>query len=301
MNVFQYFFYALIFAITLIGIKIYRNTVLNTFPSLIRKSSSEKSIVNGAGSIIWDVFLLFCIYLNWHKGISFNYLIVFLISSLLFTLLGWVDDLIELKPIPKLVFQFITAIISIFLYFKVKGISFNYITFLMAILYFVWLVNSINFIDILDGLAGSVSMVLMLSFSYVFYKTNNAFGFEYTLFWIIVISAFLTQNIKNPVVYLGDAGAHLIGTAVFFAGMEFIFAQKSEYFSIISLILNHTFLIFDFGFVCFIRYIKSQSLLLKSNDHFTFYILNKFKSHYKTIFLIVFLQILASLTFIIAN
>lgn len=281
------------FFLTILGIKLFRKMALNTFPSLVQKDDKGNAVINGAGGTCWDVAFLFSLYLYWYQGVSFSFLFVILLSSLLFALLGLFDDINELSPLGKLKGQIIVSIISLFAFFYFRDVPFSLGLGLVLLFALVWIVNMINFMDILDGLMGSLILLILIAFYFLFHKISYFPALYFILFWISVITAFLSQNLFHPKVYSGDSGAHLLGSLLFFLSIEFVLQAKCSSSALISLSALYSFLIFDFLFVCFIRFIKGKSFFLKSHDHFTFSLLLKTGSKRTTLLIMNFIQLIA--------
>lgn len=293
MGIFESF---LIFALTILGLRFYRMTMLSSFPQFVREDPDTHFwVANGAGSILWDLFLLFALYAMWYLHADSKFIAVLLGSSLLFTILGWLDDGFDFSPETKFIAQTGIALISVVLYFWARGLPFSFSGFCFSIFILVWLVNAVNFLDILDGLAGSVTLLIFLGFLALFSKTPYPVLVSLCSFWSLVLLAFLTQNIHRPRVYLGDAGAHLLGSVLFFLGMEF-WREMPGIKTGTTLLLLFGFLIFDFLFVCFVRFYKKKSLWMKSQDHLALQIFFRTRSKKKTLILFCVFQGIASLT-----
>ena len=175
------------------------------------------------------------------KAVKLNkYMWFALIGALSFGLIGLIDDLIivikrrseGLKPYQKMLLLIVFSIIaSVFAYNdpsigssiyipilnKYWDLSWGYIPF--NVFFIIAITNCVNLTDGLDGLAGSVSLVNMLTFAVIFFTMAE------TVVWktdMLVFSAacmggilgFLRFNSYPAKVFMGDTGAFFIGGAI---------------------------------------------------------------------------------------
>ncbi len=134
---------------------------------------------------------------------------------------GLFDDLFELEPIIKFIGQLLA--IGVAVYFDVRitrvGIPFTDIfihfpTILSVLFTTVWMaaiINMVNFIDGLDGLAAGVCAISALTFSVISLST----GFPTMGIVAAVLAgatfAFLRFNFYPASIFMGDAGSMLLG------------------------------------------------------------------------------------------
>jgi UDP-GlcNAc:undecaprenyl-phosphate GlcNAc-1-phosphate transferase len=280
-----------IFVLTILGLHLYRRTLLSSPLSQFLRKDSETGlwVANGAGAVLWDIFFGFALYAVWVLHADLKFIIILLASSFLFTIFGWLDDGYDFSPKIKLSAQTGIAFFTVFFWTQ----NFQISIFCLSVFILVWLVNAVNFLDILDGLAGSVTLLIFLGFAVLFSTPQHSSLMSLCSFWSLALLAFLLQNIHRPRVYLGDAGAHLLGSVLFFLGMEFWRGMPGTKTGM-TLVLLFGFLIFDFLFVCFVRFRKKQSLLQKSPDHLALQIFSRTGSKKKTLILFCVFQSIAT-------
>ena len=278
------------------GLYLYRALVFKSFPTLMRKDFEGRPVANGAGSLLWDVSFLFMLYLYLFRGLSLSLFVCGSVSHFIFACLGWFDDALELKPFSKLVLQAAAGVLCLAFYVFGAGLSgSSFLFFPLGLLFLVWLVNAVNFMDILDGLCGLIVLLLFLGFAVFFYLHRSLF-FLYSLFWIVLLLAFLSRNIYRPSVFLGDSGAHLLGSALFLCVLMVLQTMPEGNFSIYGFLgVLFAFLFFDFAYVCLKRFGKNQSVFLKSPDHLAFDVLFQTKSRYGTLLILASFQGIATL------
>lgn len=156
---------------------------------------------------------------TWFIGVSYLYYINDINSSLYYALLAgiiisivsYLDDLYELSAKVRLATQILVALIG--LYFlggleKIDVVVFsieNQIsTNIFAILMIVWFINLYNFLDGIDGYAGSEAIFLGLA-GYLLFSES------YFLVLVAAILGFLIWNWHKAKIFMGDVGSTLLG------------------------------------------------------------------------------------------
>ncbi|MDH3591196.1 MAG: undecaprenyl/decaprenyl-phosphate alpha-N-acetylglucosaminyl 1-phosphate transferase [Planctomycetota bacterium] len=128
---------------------------------------------------------------------------VHLIAGLGFFLIGLCDDATELRPGLKLVLQIVVAAWAAYL----VAPTWTYAGLLLFSTLF--LVNSCNYLDNMDGLLSGVAVMQALALALVSVVWGAATGGGTLLLW--TLPAVLLFSAPPARIYLGDAGSHLIG------------------------------------------------------------------------------------------
>ncbi|HFU3800431.1 TPA: glycosyltransferase family 4 protein [Streptococcus suis] len=138
---------------------------------------------------------------------------------------GYIDDVKELAPAPKMLGIVIAASIIWFFtefHFDSFKIPFGgpfiifpaWLSFFLTVLWIVAITNAVNLIDGLDGLVSGVSIISLTTMgivSYFFLHDSNIF-LTLTIFILVAaIIGFLPYNYHPAIIYLGDTGALFIG------------------------------------------------------------------------------------------
>ncbi|MCE2741105.1 MAG: undecaprenyl/decaprenyl-phosphate alpha-N-acetylglucosaminyl 1-phosphate transferase [Sphingobacteriales bacterium] len=157
---------------------------------------------------------------------------------------GLKDDIIILSPMKKLYTQLLAAglvtsltEIRITDFHGVFGI--HEIPYLASIALSMFMIivitNSINLIDGVDGLAGSLTCIMSLTFSFLFYKQGEM---EWTLITLALagsIMGFLFFNFSPAKIFMGDAGSLTIGFLLSLFAIHYIEANSPN-----NYLNNHT-------------------------------------------------------------
>ncbi len=153
-----------------------------------------------------------------------------LAGCLILFFIGVKDDIVTVSAFKKFFVQLLAAGIVMFIgevritsfqgfmgiYDLEIGISYGF-TFLVII----GITNAINLIDGLDGLAGSLILLISLTFGIYFYSYNLPYAFvAFSLSGAVL--GFLRYNFYRATIFMGDTGSLLCGFIVAVMAIEFI-------------------------------------------------------------------------------
>lgn len=163
-------------------------------------------------------------HINYH-GTYLHYIWPLIVSSLIIIITGYIDDVKELGPAPKM-FGIVLAATLIWFFTEFHFDSFkipfggpllifpSWLSFFLTVLWIVAITNAVNLIDGLDGLVSGVSIISLTTMgivSYFFLHDSNIF-LTLTIFILVAaIIGFLPYNYNPAIIYLGDTGALFIG------------------------------------------------------------------------------------------
>ncbi|MFA0962041.1 glycosyltransferase family 4 protein [Roseivirga sp. BDSF3-8] len=144
---------------------------------------------------------------------------------------GMRDDLIPLRPSYKLIAQIVAASMVVGLsdirlnslhgLFGVYEIPF-WLGTSLSVFTIIVITNSFNLIDGVDGLAGTISVIVLSSFGIWFYLLGN-YPISIMIFGMIgAIVAFLNFNWEPSRIFMGDTGALVIGYFMSILAIYFI-------------------------------------------------------------------------------
>ena len=195
-----------------------------------KRSSHKNSTPNLGGiGIFFGVIISMSIFTN----DIFDY--VYLLPSLLLIFFtGVMDDILVISPVKKLYTQFITAAlisigsgIRIDNFFGILGIyEINYyLSIIFTVTVVVFLVNSYNLIDGIDGLAGGIGILACLSFAFSFFKLGVS-NYENVVLCFILLGSLVTflyfNFSKRNKIFMGDTGSLFVGFILSFLMIKFI-------------------------------------------------------------------------------
>tara|TARA_Y100001970_G_C14135891_1_gene804251 strand:+ start:394 stop:1428 length:1035 start_codon:yes stop_codon:yes gene_type:complete len=199
-----------------------------------KESFNEKILISGGLSIF--LFLLVFNFFN-HKTIIINY--ISLLTIVIF-FLGLFSDLKKIGPALRLFFLLLITLFyvssnNLYIYDLQFSIINNFFdkNLIAAIIFsslcIVILVNGINFVDGVHGLAILYVIITILLLNYFVYQVNVEFiNFEDSLYLIptLIILYFLNINEK---VFLGDSGSYLLAAALGFSAIKISNLENLSY------------------------------------------------------------------------
>jgi len=150
------------------------------------------------------------------------------IFAVIVSLLGIFDDIYNLKWYIKLFFQTLLVFYPLYylnLFLNIEsffGFDFNnYLNFLGSTLWILIIINSINFIDNMDGLAVIVSGSICLQIAFLANYLNQYKLTDISLLLFATIIGFFIFNYPPAKLYLGDSGSLFIGYCLGFISILF--------------------------------------------------------------------------------
>jgi UDP-N-acetylmuramyl pentapeptide phosphotransferase/UDP-N-acetylglucosamine-1-phosphate transferase len=169
--------------------------------------------------------------LSWEDQAKRAELLVLLLVIAIPFIIGFLDDLLHLKPLMKIAGQSIAATIIFFtldvrlasLYGLITDYTFSLpVSFAITLIAIIVITNSFNLIDGIDGLAATFSLVAILFFG-VWFSLAGAYHYALIAFSISgAILAFLLQNWEPSKIFMGDTGSLFIGMALSILTIEFL-------------------------------------------------------------------------------
>lgn len=188
------------------------------------RNLNKQSVVRIGGLGIFLGYAITLIFIFQISSLNSVYLIPLFFGSLMMYLLGMTDDLFQLSPYLRLIFQILIATYTFSSGIVIDNIDLSYfginnfvidlpwiISYLITIFWLVGITNSINWIDGLDGLASSISAISTLGIIFLSLMFGNT---ESTFFACSILGAnlgFLKYNLRPASIYMGDGGSYLIG------------------------------------------------------------------------------------------
>lgn len=141
-----------------------------------------------------------------------------LISGFIIFMVGLYDDVHDLSPKVKLIFEVIAALIVI-VYGQIYIKGFGYfpsdaMTLLSGIVTLFWIIgitNAINLIDGLDGLSAGISIIVLITISVTSILSGRSDIAALSLVLAGSIMGFLFFNFHPAKIFMGDCGALYIG------------------------------------------------------------------------------------------
>lgn len=230
-------------------------------------------------------------------------------SSLMF-LLGLVDDIYCLDAKFKLFIQLAIATIVYCLGIRIEdvylpfGISFHlgFLSWFVTTAWIVGVSNAVNFIDGIDGLAGSLISVSAVTLGLIA-ASMSSIGLVSPLIAFILAGAmlaFLTYNFNPAKIFMGDSGALFSGFLLATLSVTGVMQADSVAMWIPILVLSVP--IFDIAFASIRRILKGKSPFVADAEHIHHKLLRAgFSQNQTVLFLTCIAVILGGVSVVLIN
>jgi|SRR5271157_195215 len=146
---------------------------------------------------------------------------------------GFVDDIHRLSPKVKLLFQVMAATIAFggglridTYYFTRIPVDSVIINYCLTVFWFVLLINAINLIDGLDGLAAGITFFVCVILTILLIWQHQYFSAMLFASLGGAVLGFLRYNFNPASVFMGDGGSYFLGYAI--AGLAIMSSVKAE-------------------------------------------------------------------------
>lgn len=209
---------------------------------------------------------------SWYSGITIMYLsghmdqnlYLALMSGIILTIISFIDDIVTIKPQIRLLFHFLTAIVSFILLgglrpFIIRGIEFDYrfLSYPLAIIGMVWFINLFNFMDGVDGFASIEAIVIS---AVMFYMSGDIIN----IVLVVCVAGFLFWNWPKAKVFMGDVGSTQLGFILVVLGIYF---HNNLRFSILNWIMLASPFWFDATLTLYRRWRNREDLKIAHKKH----------------------------------
>lgn len=230
-------------------------------------------------------------------------------SSLMF-LLGLIDDVYNLSAKFKFIIQISIATIVFLLGVKITSVFIPFVglvTIPQILSYFItigWIVgisNAVNFIDGVDGLAGSVITISSVTLGLISLAFSDVVGALVAFILAGSMLGFLTYNFHPAKIFMGDSGALFAGFLL--ATLSVMFAMKNTDCKMYVPFLILAVPIVDIMFSSTRRILKGTSPFVADAEHIHHKLLNLGLSQNQAVLLLVVFSIVmgALATYIAAS
>ena len=281
-------------------------------PSETRKLHS-RSIPTIGGIIIFSAFIFSCFLWFPDHSITalseldqFNYLMA---SLILLFFVGVKDDIIGMSPVKKLMAHLMVGFILVVMG-DIRVTSFHgllgmdivfpdYASYLISIFIYIVVVNAINLIDGVDGLASGVGLIAALVFGVWFAYMGDKHWALVSFSMSGALLGFLIFNFNPARIFMGDSGSLIIGAVLSVLAIKLIESPVDKlpemYQNVSTPILAMTILAYpllDTLRVFTIRAAKGRSPLSADRNHLHHKMLDRTPSHKMTVLIVYLFTIL---------
>lgn len=254
------------------------------------------------GIAIWSstmLTFLFLVFLSYYPYGSL--LSGILLGSTLMFLLGLIDDIYNLNAKFKLFIQIAIATLVYLLGVKIDTIfnpfggvfELGVLSYPITMLWIVGISNAVNFIDGVDGLAGSVITVNSITLGIIAVAMVPASPMAALIAFILAgsVLAFLTYNFNPAKIFMGDSGALFSGFLL--ATLSITGVMKAAALAIILPFVVLAVPIIDLTFSSLRRISKGKSPFVADAEHIHHKLLKAGFSQKKTVAILTSVAVVA--------
>lgn len=219
-------------------------------------------------------FCILCLILNMDINTK---LIGYAIGGLIIVTMGFVDDMKNLRPLYKFLFQLIAGMVIYVFGISIAGVKIPFLhphiidfglwSFPLTLAWVLGITNAVNLIDGLDGLAAGISAIASISLLVIFSLVGA--GMEVIVITLALAGAtigFLPYNFNPAKTFMGDTGSNFLGftlSTVSIMGM----AKGYTILAIVTPIIVCGVPVFDMLFAIIRRLAKHQKITAPDKGH----------------------------------
>ncbi len=250
-------------------------------PNLDRKTQKEPVPYLGGVAISLSITIVTyaVILYSDNTKISFPLVTYLLLPAALLSLMGLVDDLRGLQPLPRLLLQTLvaSAVVVYLIQTNTVGTQLSNST-LDEILVVIWIVaicNSINFFDNLDGGAAGTVLISCAGIALIALGENQELIAALAIVTCGAMIGFLFWNKSPAKIYMGDAGALFLGVIVSVLTIRLNPGIAPRWASLALLPMLLAIPILDTSLVVFSRLRRGISPFTGGKDHLSHRLMRK--------------------------
>lgn len=195
-------------------------------------------------------------------------IIVLAASSFLF-LVGFLDDLLNIKPYQKLIGQLIGATFVIGLGPRIPITGYELLDIWITVMWLIGITNAVNLLDNMDGLAAGIAVIACVSLAAGFALNGQTNELLLVTVFVGALLGFLIFNFNPASIFMGDCGSMFVG---FLLASSVLMGQvggrSRGIFSILAVPVLILFVpIFDTTLVTVIRKLWGRKASQGGRDH----------------------------------
>ena len=184
-----------------------------------------------------------------------------------FAIIGFIDDRLEFRPSTKIFYQVLAALVPVMLGLRIAGLS-PVLTQVLAIAWIVCVVNAVNLLDNMDGLAAGVTGIAAVFLAYHGYLNGQLPTLLAGACLAGACFGFLRYNFPPSTVYMGDAGSHFLGyTLAVLCLLSVNMTGRTVTATLLVPVLVLLVPIFDTALVAVTRFASGRSVTAGATDH----------------------------------
>jgi len=265
-------------------------------PTLDRKSQKEPVPYLGGVAIASSITILTlaAVIRSDNTQATFPLAAMLLFPAIFLGVVGLIDDLRTLQPIPRLIIQSITAVIVSLFLIRTDTVAISFestvVDEVILVLWIIGICNSINFFDNLDGGAAGTVAVSSLGIAAIALGEGQELIAALAIVTAGSTLGFLMWNKSPAKIYMGDAGALFLGVIVSVLTIRLNPGITPQWSSIALLPMLLAVPILDTSVAVLSRIKRGISPFTGGKDHLSHRIMRKGLSKRRTAFVLWAMQ-----------
>lgn len=239
------------------------------------RSVHKKLIPRGAGiAFVSSILITLILFdLDYLKTYYYVYIAIILVW-----IVGIWDDLKNISPKMKFIFILLASIVlfienfaiyDLGTYYGVHIVLPSWLAYLFTFFAIAGYTNALNLMDGLDGLAGSITLVMLITFLAIGIEHEDRLLISLSSFFITSILAFLLFNWNPASIFMGDSGSLTLGFVIVILTIQAAhYINPAAVLFIIALPLLDTFIVMTR------RHQRGKSLFEADKNHLHHFLFN---------------------------
>lgn len=248
------------------------------------RSSHTVPTPRGGGVAIVLTFLLGLPFLLWADVMNWRETLGLGGAGALVALVGFVDDHRHIAARWRLLVHFAAVAWALFWMGGLPALppfgaaaGVDWLAYVAAALYLVWLLNLYNFMDGIDGLAGVEAVSVCLGGALLYWLTALGDGWGAPMLLLAAVAGFLCWNFPRARIFMGDAGSGFLGLMLGLLSIQAAWVSLSFFWA--WLILLGVFTV-DATLTLLRRLVRRQRLYEAHRSHAYQYASRKVGAHW---------------------
>ncbi|SDN02479.1 UDP-GlcNAc:undecaprenyl-phosphate GlcNAc-1-phosphate transferase [Fictibacillus solisalsi] len=229
-----------------------------------------------------------------------------IVGAVLIVMIGMIDDKFELSARVKLVGQIFAALIVASTGLTIELITIPFVgtfhlgpwAYITTIFWIIAITNAINLIDGLDGLAGGVSIIVMITIAIMAGLNGNMMILTLALIIAASTAGFLMYNFSPAKIFMGDAGSLFLGYSISILSLLGLYKSVTLFSFVVPIIILGV-PVFDTSFAIIRRMANKTPISAPDKGHLHHRLINLGWSHRKTVLVIYALSIIFSVAAVV--
>ncbi len=192
-------------------------------------------------------------------------------------LIGLTDDAYNTKPLLKFLAQVVCGIVLVSSGSQIEFFGNEYADALLTVVWTVGIMNSINMLDNMDGIAASVSSFVMIAAIGCLLSVGGYTSVDFTVILgvLAALAGFLFFNWHPSSMYMGDTGSQFLGTVLAYIGIHYCWNAEGitdgagAWYGLAALVSVFLMPLIDTTVVTVNRLRRGQSPFVGGRDHTT--------------------------------